>query len=131
MMNGGGAMLRWTGMAALALLLAVQGACGIRPYQLDVQQGNVVTQEMLSKLRLDMTRSQVKFVLGTPLVASVFRPERWDYYYRSTKGGRAGNRRLITLIFEEDKLKRILGDVPEAPGLKNEPATAVPAPIPK
>ena len=84
---------------------------------------------MLFKLRLDMTRSQVKFVLGTPLVASVFRPERWDYYYRSTKGGRVGDRRLITLIFAEDKLKRILGDVPEAPGLKTEPAAAASAPV--
>ncbi len=130
-MNGGGALRRWVGMTALALLLAVQGACGLGPYQLDVQQGNVVTQEMLFKLRLDMTRSQVKFVLGTPLVASVFRPERWDYYYRSTKGGRAGDRRLITLIFEEDKLKRMLGDVPEAPGLKTEPSTAVSDPMPK
>ena len=124
-------MRRWAGMTALALLLAVQGACGIGPYKLDVQQGNVVTQEMVSKLRLDMTRSQVKFVLGTPLVASVFRPERWDYYYRSTKGGRAGDRRLITLIFEEDKLKRMLGDVAEAPGLKTEPSTAVSDPMPK
>ena len=130
-MNGGGALRRWVGMTALALLLAVQGACGLGPYQLDVQQGNVVTREMLFKLRLDMTRSQVKFVLGTPLVASVFRPERWDYYYRSTKGGRAGDRRLITLIFEEDKLKRMLGDVPEAPGLKTEPSTAVSDPMPK
>lgn len=130
-MNGGGALRRWVGMTALALLLAVQGACGLGPYQLDVQQGNVVTQEMLFKLRLDMTRSQVKFVLGTPLVASVFRPGRWDYYYRSTKGGRAGDRRLITLIFEEDKLKRMLGDVPEAPGLKTEPSTAVSDPMPK
>ena len=128
-MNDGGALRRWVGMTALALLLAVQGACGLGPYQLDVQQGNVVTQEMLFKLRLDMTRSQVKFVLGTPLVASVFRPERWDYYYRSTKGGRVGDRRLITLIFAEDKLKRILGDVPEAPGLKTEPAAAASAPV--
>ena len=124
-------MRRWAGMTALALLLAVQGACGVGPYKLDVQQGNVVTQEMVSKLRLDMTRSQVKFVLGTPLVASVFRPERWDYYYRSTKGRKAADRRLITLIFEEDKLKRILGDVPEAPGLKAQPAAAASAPIPK
>ena len=129
-MNGGGAMRRWAGMAALALLV-VQGACGIGPYKLDVQQGNVVTQEMLSKLRLDMTRSQVKFVLGTPLVASVFRPERWDYYYRSTKGSRAGDRRLITLIFEEDKLQRVLGDVPDAPGLKTGPAAAASAPVSK
>ena len=50
---------------------------------------------------------------------------------RSTKGSRAGDRRLITLIFEEDKLQRVLGDVPDAPGLKTGPAAAASAPVSK
>lgn len=118
-------------MATLALLPLAQAGCGVGPYKIDIQQGNVVTQEMLSKLRLDMTRAQVKFVLGTPLVASVFRPDRWDYYYRSTKGSKAGDRRLFTLIFEEDKLKRILGDVPGVPGMTTEPAASAQLPTAK
>ena len=126
-MNLGGATRHWIGMTSLALLLSVQGGCGFGPYKIEVQQGNVVTQEMLSKLRLDMTRSQVKFVLGTPLVVSVFRPDRWDYYYLAGRAGKPGDRRQITLVFEADKLARVTGDVAGIPGLPVEPSAAAPA----
>src|SRR5215475_3026894 len=59
----------------------------LTPYRMDVQQGNVVTQEMVEKLKPGMTPSQVRFILGTPLVVDAFHKDRWDYVYRFTRGG--------------------------------------------
>ncbi|RMG27455.1 MAG: outer membrane protein assembly factor BamE, partial [Gammaproteobacteria bacterium] len=50
-------------------------------YRIDIQQGNVVTQEQIDQLRPGMTREQVRYLLGTPLVQDTFHPERWDYVY--------------------------------------------------
>ena len=110
----------WAGLA-IALLL---GVCSLTTYKMDIQQGNVVTQEMTSKLRPGMTRSQVKFIMGTPLVSDPFHTERWDYFYQLIKAGKAQDKRRITLIFEQDQLKSVLGDVETAPGLKGETAPA-------
>jgi outer membrane protein assembly factor BamE len=110
------ALSAWAGLA-IALLL---GACSLTTYKMDIQQGNVVTQEMTSKLRPGMTRSQVKFIMGTPLVSDPFHTERWDYFYELIKGGKPKDRRRITLIFEQDQLKKVLGDVETVSGLKGE-----------
>ena len=103
-------------MLAVALLL---GACSLTTYKMDIQQGNVVTQEMVSKLRPGMTRSQVKFVMGTPLVSDPFHTERWDYFYEFIKGGKPKDRSRLTLIFDKDQLQKVLGDADAAPGLKD------------
>ncbi len=86
-------------------------ACFLVPHKVDVQQGNFVDQEMMSKLQLDMTRSQVLFVLGTPLVTDAFHPERWDYVYLTGKAGKVDRKRGITVVFSENRLIRIEGDV--------------------
>jgi outer membrane protein assembly factor BamE len=86
-------------------------ACFLVPHKVDVQQGNYVDQEMMSKLQLDMTRSQVLFVLGTPLVTDAFHPDRWDYVYLTGKAGDVDRRRGITVVFSENQLVRIEGDV--------------------
>lgn len=83
----------------------------LSPYRIDVQQGNVITQEMLSKLKAGMTRAQVRFVLGSPLVIDPFRTDRWDYVSTYQKQGKAIERRHIVVIFDDDKLVRIEGDV--------------------
>lgn len=83
----------------------------ISPYKIDIQQGNVVTQEMLAKLKVGMTRAQVRFALGSPLVVDPFRTDRWDYVYSFQKQGKEAERRRVTVIFDEDKLVRIAGDV--------------------
>jgi outer membrane protein assembly factor BamE len=83
----------------------------ITPYKLDIPQGNVVTQDMLDKLKPGMTRAQVRFVLGTPLVVDPFRVNRWDYVYRLEKAGRLVQQRHITVVFENDVLKGIEGNV--------------------
>jgi outer membrane protein assembly factor BamE len=84
---------------------------GLRPYRMDIQQGNVVTQEMVAKLKPGMTRQQVRFVMGTPPIADVFHQDRWDYVYYLNKQGQLVEHRRLVLLFEGDTLKRIEGDV--------------------
>ena len=84
---------------------------GLSTYRIDIQQGNVITQDMVSKLKPGMTRQQVRFVLGTPPIADTFHQDRWDYVYYLNKGGKLAEHRRLVLLFEGDNLKRIEGDV--------------------
>ena len=102
----------------------------LTPYKMDIQQGNVVTQEMISKLQAGMTRSQVRFALGTPLVVDPFRENRWDYVYRYDKRGEQIEYRRIVVIFEGDKLVRIEGDVVPAKETAGGAAKAADTPAP-
>ncbi len=108
------------GSAALTTLLAACGSWSpsiertmdhLSPYKLDIPQGNVISQEMLAKLKPGMTPSQVRFVLGTPLVVDPFHKERWDYVYSLVKGGKQREHRHATIIFENGRLKSIETDV--------------------
>lgn len=83
----------------------------ITPYKMDIQQGNVVTSEMLLKLRPGMTKSQVQFIMGTPLLVDSFHSDRWDYFYRLRKQGKVINQRRVILDFEGESLARVRGDV--------------------
>ena len=109
-------LLAGSSAAALAMLLAGCGSWSnpvdrISPYKADIQQGNAISQDMLARLKPGMTPSQVRFVLGTPLVVDPFRNNRWDYVYRLQMGGKLVEHRRITVVFENDKLKLIEGDV--------------------
>jgi outer membrane protein assembly factor BamE len=97
------------GIVVAALL--VSGCNLLSPYRAEVQQGNVVTQEMIAKLQPGMTRSQVRFALGTPLVVDPFRQDRWDYVYLLIKQGEVKERRRIAVVFKDDKLVGFEGDV--------------------
>ncbi len=99
----------------------------IAPYKIDIQQGNVVSQAMVSKLKAGMTRAQVRFALGSPLIVDMFRTDRWDYVYMYQKQGKEPQRHRITIIFEDDRLLRIEGDVVPAYGAQ-EPETSVAGP---
>ena len=82
------------------------------PYRMEVQQGNYLTQDKVSQLRPGLTRDQVKFLLGSPLITDVFHVDRWDYVFlreRSNFGGY--EQRRLTLFFDEDLLRRVEGDV--------------------
>lgn len=92
--------------------LSVPGA-----HKIDIQQGNVVTQDMIDKLKPGMDKSQVRFVLGTPPIVDVFHQERWDYVYSFQKGGGDREQRRISLFFENEQLARMEGDV--VPGTGN------------
>lgn len=116
-----------------AALLALAGCKApdlpamLSPYKVDVQQGNVVTQEMISRLKRGMTRSQVRFALGSPLIVDPFRTDRWDYVSIYDKQGKEVERRRITVIFENDALARVEGDVVVSdPALKTGAPSAPP-----
>ncbi len=83
----------------------------LTPYKIPIQQGNYVTQDMIAKLKPGMTRSQVRFALGTPLIVDPFRTDRWDYVYMLFKGGQLAEQRTVTVVFKGDELERIDGDV--------------------
>ena len=107
-------------IAFLAVALLSLSGCGswsnplervFPTHRIDIQQGNAVTQAMLDKLKPGMTPSQVRFIMGTPLIVDPFRANRWDYVYRLEKGGKLEQARRITVIFENDRLKALEGDV--------------------
>jgi len=106
-------------MKRLLFLLPILGllsAC-IVVYRPDVQQGNEVSARQIEQLRLGMTRTQVRFVLGTPLISDPFHPDRWDYYYSLRKGRSARvETRRITVYFKNDALTQVENRLAPAPG---------------
>ena len=97
-------------------------ACGlITPYRIEIQQGNYMTQEMVAQLKPGLTRDQVRFVMGTPLLTDIFHDERWDYVFvRQRANSREVEHRRIAVFFEDGKLKRVDGDVVAAAAGKPE-----------
>ncbi len=91
-------------VVVLPLLLA---GCFLVPHKIAVNQGNLVDQAMIDKLKPGMTRSQVRFVLGTPLVQDALHPDRWDYVYMAGKAGDVKRERRVAVLFEGDKLVQI------------------------
>jgi outer membrane protein assembly factor BamE len=88
---------------------------GITTYRIDIQQGNVVTQDMVAKLKPGMTRQQVRFVMGTPPIVDPFRTDRWDYVYYLKRGDKVIEHRRLILVFDGEALKQVEGDVVAAP----------------
>jgi outer membrane protein assembly factor BamE len=80
-------------------------------HKLDVQQGNVVTQEELNKLEPGMTRRQVQYIMGSPMIADVFHQDRWDYIYLMQPGYGKPSSDHVTLYFEGDVLQRVEGSM--------------------
>ena len=85
----------------------------LSPYRVDIQQGNVVTQDQIERIQPGMHRLQVRDVLGTPLLTDTFHADRWDYIFTLRQSGKPLQRRNIVLLFEGDVLKSI--DAPELP----------------
>ena len=96
----------------LLVLLFITGCSSIPSvlYKLEVQQGNIISQEMVDKLKPNMSKSQVRFILGTALVDDVFHKDRWDYVYRLVQHGNLVEEYKLTVFFEDDKLIRTVGD---------------------
>ena len=97
-------------LSALALVLTLS-SCFLSPYKLEVRQGNYLDEEMLMKLKPDMTKDQVTFILGTPLVIDPLTPDNWNYVYLAGAAGDVRRERTIVVVFEQDQLKRLEGDV--------------------
>jgi outer membrane protein assembly factor BamE len=100
--------------AALPACGSFQGtgaiAHAISPYRVEIVQGNFVSREQVEALRPGMTRAQVKEVLGTPLLTSVFHGDRWDYVFTLKRQGVEPQARSLTVFFKGDELERFVGD---------------------
>ena len=92
----------------------------IKPYKMPIQQGNLVTSKMMMQLKPGMTKTQVRFVMGTPLISDSFHKDQWDYFYQMEKDGAIIEKRRVTLMFEKDLLAKVKGDVIPATQNKNE-----------
>jgi len=123
-------------MKRFLLLLPFLAACSntpqitnyLTPYRIDVRQGNFVSQEMVAQLKPGLTREQVRFILGSPLVADMFHADRWDYVYRFQPGKGEIQQRVLTVFFIDNKLTRVAGDVVAEDAAKADaprPATQV------
>jgi outer membrane protein assembly factor BamE len=92
-------------------------------YKMTVQQGNILTEEMVDQLQPGMTKRQVRFLLGTPLLTDFFHTDRWDYTYTIRRGHQDMQQKDLTLYFQDDALVRIEGDLRPDP---NRAATREP-----
>lgn len=129
------------------LVLALAGAlggCGGVPdllpskdnipfvHRIDVQQGNVVTQEMLARLEPGMEKSKVRFIMGTPLLVDTFHSDRWDYVYSYQEDGGEREQRRVSVHFDDkDRLVGVSGNVKAAPGklvVDREPSAMIEVP---
>ncbi len=83
----------------------------LTPYKIDVRQGNYVSQDMVSQLKPGMSKDQVRYALGSPLITDMFHADRWDYVYRLQSGNGKVEERKLTIYFDQGKLIRLAGDV--------------------
>lgn len=116
--------MRTSAFARAVLLLLVPlalGACSslqssdslfgvITPYRVEVVQGNVVTQEMVTGLKPGMSRAQVRDALGSPLLADIFHADRWDYVFTIRRQGAAYQQRRVTVLFDGENMKSFEAD---------------------
>jgi outer membrane protein assembly factor BamE len=101
-----------------------------RVFKFPIQQGNIVTQDMVDKLQPGMTRAQVRFVMGTPLIADTFNQNRWDYLYTLKKPSGELLREQMTIQFDGDRLVSISGDyMPSSAANAAAPAAEPEAPV--
>lgn len=92
----------------LSILLAAAG-CSNMPgiYRIDIRQGNYIDQALVDQLKPGMTRRQVQFLLGTPLIQDPFHANRWDYVYTLASDGKLVEERRLSLFFQGELLSRI------------------------
>src|SRR6187549_1367056 len=111
-------LYRVSGGALAVLAAALLPACksidvpkvpGVTPYRMVIQQGNFISQEMVAQLKPGMTKEQVRFVLGTPLVTDIFHADRWDYVFFRELGNGKKEHRHLSVFFKDDKLVRHVG----------------------
>jgi outer membrane protein assembly factor BamE len=104
--------LLFAGLAALGLSFALSGCI----YRMDIQQGNYLEGKTVDQLTVGMTRTQVRYLLGTPMVPDIFDKDRWDYLYYFRRGRlHTPDQRHLIVFFKEDKVARFERDnVPES-----------------
>ncbi|MFQ5609716.1 MAG: outer membrane protein assembly factor BamE [Woeseiaceae bacterium] len=108
-------MRRFKHLVLAILVLVIASGC---VYRANISQGNLVKQEDLDQLEVGMTRSQVRFLLGTPMIDDPFHADRWDYVYYVTVGRQdAGFKRWVSVVFEDDKVIELHKDLELNPNL--------------
>ena len=109
----------WSALGATGVMLSGCGtldstsnrvASLVKPYKIDIVQGNFVSSEQLAALKEGMPRSQVKNILGTPLLTDIFHADRWDYVFTFKRQGVEPQSRKVTVFFKDDLLVRIVAD---------------------
>ncbi len=102
-------------ISMIALILICLGGCGAvgfpGVYKINIEQGNIITQDMVDELKPGMSRRQVRFILGTPLVEDSFNQDRWDYSYITRNGQDVLAEQQLTVFFEGDSLNRFTGSL--------------------
>lgn len=117
-----GAARAWARMALLGCSATLLAACSSLPlpqfpgvYKIPISQGNIITQEMIDQLEPGMTRRQVIFVMGTPLVRDPYNQDRWDYVFNYQPGGGERGQERVSLYFMDDVLSHFEGDFTPGP----------------
>jgi outer membrane protein assembly factor BamE len=85
-------------------------------YRIDIPQGNIITQDMVDQLRPGLSKRQVNFILGTPLIRDTFDQDRWDYVYSYQPGGGERLQERLVVFFEDGALVRFDGDFTQSAG---------------
>lgn len=107
----------------LIIVSCALSAC-IRPYQPDIQQGNIINNSDLRQIEYGMSKQEVLFILGTPMIIDPFNESRWDYYYSNkNQQSQETMTRLVTVLFDGDTLVNLRGDVGLATVNSLEPST--------
>lgn len=100
-------------MGLLLSLLSGLGACGFvgfpGVYKIDIEQGNLVTQEMVDQLQPGMSKRQVRFIMGSALAEDTFNPDRWDYPYTIRNGNEIIREANVVILFEGGLLQDVHG----------------------
>lgn len=99
-------------------------------YTLDIEQGNIIDQSMVNQLRPNMTKRQVLYIMGSPMLTDAFHEKRWDYLYSEQPGGDSRMQKRISLFFEGDNLIGVQGDFRPSslPVVKESTETSVDVP---
>ena len=84
-------------------------------YRIDIPQGNIITQKMVDQLRPGLTKRQVNFIMGTPLIRDTFDQDRWDYVYSFQPGGEDRAQERLTVFFDNGELTHFTGDFTQTP----------------
>lgn len=99
--------MKHTLLISITITALLLGGCAV--YRMDVQQGNYLSAEQIDQLAIGMTKEQVRFVMGTPMLTDTFHADRWDYLYRFKPGSGEATREHLLLHFNGDRLERIEG----------------------
>jgi outer membrane protein assembly factor BamE len=126
-------MLKAKVLILLLPIALMTSACSVAnfltPYKLDIPQGNEITADQVAKLKKGMTRSQVRFLLGTPLLNDPFHANRWDYLYSDARAGQLKEKKSFFLVFEGDTLVSFGGETLPAPVKFNNTDASAPQAI--